>query len=162
MAHWPLSWVKRQRHHRSLSSQSWLRARLRNPPCDTFLTEKELMIHLETLSFRGIKRILRTSQSEHGCTTGVLLISRGQSLCQKSLHRNSTNMGRVRELVADLRHNNTQIEWTKGHTEHDSLEADLNREADACCTEAYEDEFPLAWPSERRLQAISHSCGCHW
>ena len=41
-----------------------------------------------------------------------------QSLCPKSLHHNPTNMGRIRELAADLRHNNTQIEWTKGHTEN--------------------------------------------
>ena len=75
-----------------------------------------------------------------------------QSLCQKSPHQNSTNMGRFRELAADLRHNNTQIEWTKGHTDNTSLEADLNREAEACRTEAYDDEFPVAWPSERRCR----------
>ena len=40
-----------------------------------------------------------------------------QSLCQKSLHRNPTNVGRIRELPADVRNNNTQIEWTQGHTE---------------------------------------------
>ena len=48
-----------------------------------FLTEKELMTHLETLFFREIKRILRASQSEHGWTTGVSLISRDR-VCVKS------------------------------------------------------------------------------
>ena len=77
-----------------------------------------------------------------------------QSLCQKSSHQNPTNMGRIRELAADLRHNNTHIEWTKGHTEDTSLEADLNREAGAraCCTGAYDDEFSFVWPSERRCR----------
>ena len=75
-----------------------------------------------------------------------------QSLCQKSSHQNPTNMGRFRELAADLRHNNTHIKWTKGHTENNSLKADLNREADACCAGAFADEFSFVWPCERRCR----------
>ena len=70
-----------------------------------------------------------------------------QSLCQKSSHQNPINMGRLH-----LRHNNKHIEWTKGHTENNSLEADLNREADACCTGAHADELSFVWPSERRCR----------
>ena len=90
------------------------------------------MLHLETLLFREIKRILRTSQSEHGWTTGVLLISRGR-VCVRSHHIKippTWDASVSLQQIYDT--DNTQIEWKKGHTDNTSLEADLNREADAC------------------------------
>ena len=93
----------------------------------------------------SVSKVIKPQLHQHGTlpragSRFVADVAR-QSLCQKSLNHNSTNMGRFRELAADLRHNNTQIEWTKGHTENTSLESDLNREADACCTGAYDDEL---------------------
>ena len=43
-----------------------------------------------------------------------------------------------------------QIVWTRGRTEDVSLEADLSRGADGCCTGAFGDENSFVWPVERR------------
>ena len=121
-------WARRQRHHRNRFSLKLLRARLRNPLCSTTLTEKQLMTHLDALLFREIKRFLRTFQSEHGWTAGVSLMLRDR-VCVKSHHTTIPP-------TSDASVGTQQI--------YDTTTRRLNgREADACCTGAYDDEFSV-------------------